>query len=116
LRARLSAALQRQLERLGLRSAAQLRQQAHQDFARRFGLPEDVAPRAVLIVLLCNATKTSYLGDLQQRGLLARIHRRSDGPDAGRLPDLYLLTPLALELLSATAHPTEEETDHARER
>jgi hypothetical protein len=143
-RARLAAALQRQLERLGLHSAAEMRKHAHQDFARRFGLPEDLAPRAVLIVLhllqkgvstrrdvyeavgaswrdgrgslLCNATKTSYLGDLQRRDLVARIHRRSEGPDARRLPDLYLLTAEALDLLSAAAHPTEEGTDDDRER
>ena len=94
-------------------------------------LPEQLPPRAVLIVLqllqngvmtrrdiytavgaswrggkgslLCNATKTSYPGDLQRRGLVARIHRRSDGAGARRLPDLYLLTPTALDLLAAAA-------------
>jgi hypothetical protein len=50
-RARLSAALQGQLERMGLHSAAELRRHAHQAYARTFGLPEDLAPRAVLIVL-----------------------------------------------------------------
>jgi DNA-binding CsgD family transcriptional regulator len=139
-RARLAVALRRQLERLGMDSPNDLRRHAHQCFARRFGLPDDLPPKAVLIVLallqrgvmtrrevheavgapwrngrgsmLCNASGTSYLGELQRRGLVTRVHRHSTGPDARRLPNLYLLTPAALDLLDGVAQSATEEETH----
>jgi DNA-binding CsgD family transcriptional regulator len=93
------------------------------EYALRYGLPEDLPVRCTQIVLallkhgtltlagiksalgikpnksnsfLCNATRTTYTGELRRRGLVSRLCRREGGR---RLPDVYMLTGEALRLL-----------------
>jgi hypothetical protein len=118
--------VQTQARKLGIRPGGGLRQVAHARLARQYGLPEDLGPRHVQIVLyllrgpatrqqiaraigviyiqgqsrraLKSNSHGSYTADLLAKGLVSsqRVYRRKYHWRA-----VYSLTPLALELLAA---------------
>lgn len=113
--------VRRQLDRLGLRSLADLRGESYRAFARRYNLPDSLGPRAVQIILalaqhgpltrnelkaatgfdpvkLDNATGTTYLSALKRLGLIAYVFRKEG---ARRRPGHYVLTAAALDRLAA---------------
>lgn len=115
--------LRYQLEREGLPTFADLRHARTRRLVARFGLPEDLPPRALRIVLaLLSGPKTrsqicaaldlarvsetafrgrrrSYLSILRDAGLVAALRLPGRGADR----KVYSLTPRCLDLLSATA-------------
>lgn len=117
-------AVRRQFQTLGLSNPNELRQRAHRRFAAQYGLPEDLRPAQVRMVLallegpltlpqlkeaigaradsglIHNERKTTYQADLVGRGLAARVPNgvggRTKGPRA-----LYMLTAACLDLLAS---------------
>jgi hypothetical protein len=118
-----------QLKAAGCASLGELRRKAYRDYARANGWPEDLRPRAVMILnalaakgpmtreqiaaavgmpwkgsrksLVSNDPEGSYLGNLQARGLVCYLHRSapSGRQGGGRIPGLYMLTVKALNLI-----------------
>lgn len=116
--------IRRQLDTLGMENPNEIRCRAHRLFAERYGLPGDLKPAQVRIILalvagpltlvelksaigvrpecglLHNAAGTSYQADLCRRGLLARVPTGIGGSAKG--PRVrYILTAACLDLLSS---------------
>jgi hypothetical protein len=134
-RQKIRRGVRRQLDRLGVRTAADLRTEAYRRFARRRGWPEDFAPRAVQICdalyelgpmtrrEICDAIGVrwraknvlmhqgnSHLGVLAARGFVVRqIKVRVE---MSRLVDLYMLDPF-IKRGDPTTWPGKTATENA---
>lgn len=122
----------KQLKKAGAKSLGELRSRMFGQLGTEYGLPAGLPLRAVQVVLVlaegpmtrrqiverlgmkwkplsrqnlcCRNQGGSITAVLLARGLICRIHRARSGGEKGvRIPDLYMLTGHAMELLTAHA-------------
>lgn len=110
-----------QCVKAGVKNLAEVRRLAFRKYAKRYGWPEDLRPRAVQILqallingpmtrieiakkigmpwkgsrksLVSNDPEGSYLAHLQARGLVVRLGRLKRGKSRGKSTNLYSLSP-----------------------